>query len=349
MAFADFLGDFADKMGGGPKDGLDYVFGVERARLDSYRPSQAETDKFITLLQTAILGENKDLSQDRAAALQKILDYNDNPGVAQLKKIDPHVFAFQLALRVREPSLLDQRYVGVCGASSLITFLAKKSPAAFVDYAISVMRTGQGKLYGSTVKATCWALWGSYSGKMADADIVVLGTVGFDWLEGVTFSEAGEICDWLTAAGFRNVRNNTRIHAGALNLSQLKTIEWFRQNLDDAARFSSTKLVIIATDADLLKPLWEKKREWTTGDIMARKSGGYRCDAPLPKTIWNRKINHWTLVNHLSIEGEKEEEKLVRIKLYTWGNSLQGTYDLGPFLSYYGGHIVADPPTAELG
>jgi hypothetical protein len=343
MPFDQFLYNFQDKLGTeGPKGGLDYVFGSERANLDSYRPSQAETAKFIPLLQTAILGENKDLSQDRDAALRQILDYNENPGVSQFKGIDPHVFAFQLALRIREPSLLDQKHTEVCGASSLVTFFAKRMPSAFADYAISVMRSGEGKVYGRTVKATYWAQWGSYSKKMAAGDIVVLGTIGFDWL-GTTFAAAGDICEWLTATGFRNVRNNTNIHADELQLSPQKTIEWFRQNLDEAALFSNTKLVIIATDAELLKPLWQKKGEWTAGDILARKSGGYRVDAPLPKTIWNRQINHWALVSRLSID-----QKIVRIKLYTWGNSLQGAFDLGPFLSYYGGHIVADPPEMEV-
>jgi hypothetical protein len=343
MSFTQFCSNFEEKLDlKGAKAALDYVFGTERGNLDSYRPSRSDTKGFIRVLKTAILAEAKELSVERAAALDEILGYNENPGVSKFEGIDPPLFAFQLSLRVREPSLLDQRYTGVCGASSLVTFFAKRMPAAFADYAISLMRSGEGKVYGRSVKATCWALWGTHSKKMAAADIVVLGTVGFDWL-GTTFAAADDICEWLTATGFRKVRNNTKLHADELQLSPQKTTQWFRQNLDEAALFSNTKLVIIATDAELLKPLWQKKGEWTAGDILARKSGGYRVDSPLPKTIWNRQINHWTLVSRLSIDGQ-----IVRIKLYTWGNSLQGTFDLGPFLSYYGGHIVADPPEMEI-
>jgi hypothetical protein len=50
------------------------------------------------------------------------------------------VFAFQLALCVREPSLLNQAKVGISGENSLMIFLAKKTPSQFAEHAIDLMR-----------------------------------------------------------------------------------------------------------------------------------------------------------------------------------------------------------------
>ena len=62
------------------KDALDYVFGSEKNKLDSYEPDQKQTRDFIDYLIFAIRAENKERSQDRCLALTKVLDYNENPG-----------------------------------------------------------------------------------------------------------------------------------------------------------------------------------------------------------------------------------------------------------------------------
>jgi len=191
MAFNEFLETFRQKLGAqrvqdrvrthlehyfdfeGASDApsrvkvaLDYVFGSERKNLDSYEPDQNQTRDFIDYLIFAIQAENKknreqeeenkkkkeELSQDRCLALTKLLDYNENPGTPYFSDIKPPVFAFQLALRVREPSLIDQSDVGICGENSLMIYFAKNTPSAFAGYGISLMRNGWGNFHGLMVK-----------------------------------------------------------------------------------------------------------------------------------------------------------------------------------------------------
>ncbi len=98
------------------KKALDYVFALKREELDKFRPTQKQTKDFVDELQSAILKEDKTLSPDRVQALRKVLVYNEAPGKSRFADIDPHVFAFQLALRIREPSLMDQKESGECAA-----------------------------------------------------------------------------------------------------------------------------------------------------------------------------------------------------------------------------------------
>jgi hypothetical protein len=61
---------------------------------------------------------------------------------------------------------------------------------------------------------------------------------------------------------------------------------------------------------------------------------------PLAKTAkWS---GHWILVTRLFVR-----PKEVTIKLYCWQESMQGTFPLEPFLTYYEGFLVADPPQPE--
>lgn len=114
MSFETFLNQFKGKYQK-PKDAFDYVFATERKNLDKYRPTLPEAMAFSDFLRAAILLEEKPRSTDRAAALDKIYAYNKDPGKPYFRGIDPHVFAFQLALRVRDASLLNQANVGICG------------------------------------------------------------------------------------------------------------------------------------------------------------------------------------------------------------------------------------------
>ncbi len=138
MMFDQFLLVFQSKLkSAGLQDALDFVFGHDRSKLDSLRPNQKQTRDFVDELQAVVFKEGKELSAVRGNALSKILVYNERPGQPCFAGIDPHVFAFQLALRVREPSLIDQKTLGVCGESALMVVFAKSSPSAFADYALS--------------------------------------------------------------------------------------------------------------------------------------------------------------------------------------------------------------------
>ena len=58
-----------------------------------------------------------------------------------------------------------------------------------------------------------------------------------------------------------------------------------------------------------------------------------------PRTNPLRTTDHWVLVSSIKIKA-----KTVTVKLYSWKDSITGTFDTNTFLSYYGGCIVAERP-----
>lgn len=341
MPFQVFLDEFKRRLHQSPTAGLDYVFGSERANLGSYVPTQAQTREFVQDLQLAIAKENKDLSQDRNIALGKVFSYNENPGTPKFSSIDPSVFAFQLALRIREPSLMNQKEVGVCGETSLMIFFAKNTPSAFADYAISLIRRGEGKFYGLTVTPHSSTLSGSHSGKMPEADIVIIGSLGLGRFAFTAGTSAKDVCNLLTEAGFSSVTDKTYIVSGFRKDDDLKA------NLRDAEvalSSSPSKLVIFAIHSDLVKDLLEGKRVFAGTGSLVRKSAAGRPSIPVEaekRVNPFRGTDHWVAVSRLHLD---EQENEVTVKLYSWQHSALGEFPLDAFMTYYGGYIVADSP-----
>jgi len=347
MPFAEFLRQFRALLPGASnpqrpvarvKRALAYVFGTKRKQLDTFRPTQLEARDFIDYLLSAINLEKKALSADRNLALSKILAYNETPGKSCFADIDPHVFAFQLALRIREPSLINQAAADVCGEASLMIFVAKNTPSVFADYAISLMRNGRGKLHNLTIEPSYHTVSGSGPRRgMSEADVVTVGSLGLSLVKFFEGSGTGAVCGWLRDAGFGNVVDEV------INLSGLPGDAKLRENLAKAeTAVSAKKLVIFAIDGDLVKKLQVVKASLA-------QSEQHKSAAGLPSIVVTRSLeprtnplrgtDHWVLVSSIEIKAQT-----VVVKLYSWKDSMTGTFDTNTFLSYYGGFIVAEPP-----
>ena len=369
------------------KNALDYVFGSERKNLDSYEPDQNQTRDFIDYLISAIRVENKknkeELSQDRCLALTKLLDYNENPGTPYFSGIKPPVFAFQLALRVREPSLINQSEVGICGENSLMIYFAKNTPSAFAAYAISLMRNGWGDFHGLMVKPGPGSVESflddfresytrsSYTDylerkaskdeklatkklaakKLAAADFVIMGSLTMGFFGSIKEgSWPEEVCERLSKAGLQNVENKVNPFS-----------EPNEQNLTDAcAAVKAGKLVMLCVYAGFVQELRSYKLYLARNresDYLKRGSGKKWEEAlegegglDLTSTVkasakkGDLKSRHWILVTHLA-----ETEGKVTIKLYSWQHPVQGTLLLKTFLTHYDGYVAADPPATIRG
>jgi hypothetical protein len=85
---------------------------------------------------------------------------------------------------------------------------AKSYPAAFADYALSLMSLGSGRYYEITVQPQNRAAWKSYGKKITEADFVIIGSL----LEVDLFGKLNEgsdfegTCKRLSKAGFKNVQ-----------------------------------------------------------------------------------------------------------------------------------------------
>ena len=335
MSFAILLNTFRGMAT--PAD-LDYLFGTMRSQLDSYTPTQQETHEFIGSFIQAIGNEmNKDANkrQERIQALGSIRVYNGAPGEVKFKGINPHVFAFQLALRVREPSLIDQDQVGLCGANSVLIFFAKHDPKGFAKYALDLMKSGKGSFKDLLVNPTWSVTGGNWNSKMAAADVVTMGSLGIYFIDKLLGEGAipSTIVSWLTQAGFPKAADKS------FDFPFGWRIEALEANLREAAQDAQAgKLVIIATNGKIVNAMAQTKALVSTGTPQdARKGGDYNRFMPISENDqWVRSTNHWTVVSKLEVE-----DKFVKVKLYSWKEVLSFSVAKDKFLSYYGGHVTS--------
>jgi len=347
MPIANLLTALSNDLGPDPipaanvRTAFDRLFGAWRNRLDGLQPTQQETEQFITLMMRAVQAEAKPRSNARLQALTKLRVFNATPGQIVFSEMDPHVVAFQLALRIREPALIDQSELGLCGGNSLMVHFARKSPEGYAEYAISLLKTGSGKFHSMDVAPSLATKWGWFTGKMAAADIVALGSLGLGLIDKVVDLGAspGTLTSWLKKAGFQNAMDKTFTVTTAFSTNALL------ENLNEAAAdVTSGRLVVIAADGDLQQYMHAGK-VFAAGTAAAiRKSGAVatatgKVGPPggiKPKDGLIRRTNHFTLVSRLRVSNNR-----VDIKLYTWGHSMQRSLDLNAFLTYYGGYVVA--------
>ena len=274
MSFETFLNEFKTKYRE-PKVAFDYVFASQRKQLDKYRPTLPEAMAFIDFLRAAILLEEKPRSTDRAAALDKIYDYNKDPGQPYFPGIDPHVFAFQLALRIREPSLLNQAKVGICGENSLMIFFAKNTPSEFAEYAISLMSAGSGKFHGLIVKPeaeTWWgkSIWEMNKEKLAEVDFVTVASLAPSLFGNIKEGTTPEqVCALLSKAGFSNTQDKID------QREEFPGSEDSIRNLKEAAAaVEANKIVILGVHAEWIDMLRDLKAYYAkTWPELGRGSG----------------------------------------------------------------------------
>jgi hypothetical protein len=331
-----------------PKAALDVIFGLERSRLRGYNPSQQETTDFLLLLQQA-LHEDKKYNPNRQRALVNIMTYNVNPGAAHFTGVSPSKFAFQLALRVREPNLISQGDLGLCGANAAVIHFAKTNPIGYVDLGIQLMKTGKGMFGQSKVEPNDTLKSGVTKLRLEEADYVVLasvrGSAGFmDWAFGNSKEGIAEgmteddVIKLLKQAGYTEVED----HAASFKLFS----SWDENLALAAQRVSLGRLVIVGIHGDLVRTMKSDKKkqvdslpstnepEERAKAEAARKPGSGKVDPPVKSVL--TPTNHWVLVSKLVVSGEE-----VTIKLYSWGESLNRTMPRKNFLSCYGGFVCA--------
>ncbi len=94
--------------------------------------------------------------------------------------IDPHRFAFQSALRVREPSFINQGDLDLCGPNSIVIAFAKRDPEGYAHLCVDLMRKGSGYFGDMKIKASDALLARKPLLQLHDADYVVLASLRAD-------------------------------------------------------------------------------------------------------------------------------------------------------------------------
>ena len=184
MAFNDYLKalDAAIKAGGNFRAAL-----IDQAPDRTNPPTREQLISFLSKLRFALQLETKagaavakDAGQvgRRGAAIAEIETFVQNPSAPIVfTHIDRNLFAFQLALRVRSPRIINQDNTTLCGPVALVYDIAKRDPQRYVRFAISLFSSGTA-MFGLTQVTPSETIRNGYRANvLPEADYVVLASV----------------------------------------------------------------------------------------------------------------------------------------------------------------------------
>lgn len=305
--------------------------------------------EFVQWFRTAVQNQKtSDKTNDRGRAfdiLEKDLLKNLTPGA--FPKIDPVKFAFQLALRIREPKLINQAATNLCGPNSLVIQMAHERPSQYATLAVQLFRTGTGFIDKLEVEPGFLVRNGYDPLALGECDYVVLGSVrnsaaillGDNLVRTIgLLTKPGVLCDWLRRAGYTTVEDHTFFEVPTY-----------------------AKPIAAMTGGDLHGPRPTGFAAPTAGPdkvanlrLMAAKlNAGYKVIMNAEGDLYNQLIGtgvtnsglagpsnamatHWTYVTRITLS----PTLITEIKLYTWGGSIKKTnIRIANFASRYAGFV----------
>jgi hypothetical protein len=299
------------------------------------------------------LVQNQKLAGTRTADRVAALTYIETqllPGLGPgaFVSVDPVKFAFQLALRVREPRLINQMNANLCGPNSIVIDLARDSALQYVKLAIDLFKTGSGTLKNLIVQPA-EKLRNNYNAEaLGECDYVVLGSVrnsnALLWGELIrnigTLTKPGVLCGYLRDAGYNDVEDHTffnvPFYVQPINLITSGSIHAPRPTGFVEPGNPAQKKANLQLMANKIA-LGHKAVMNAEGVGMAQKIavGGTVTDSGLTGPS-NAMATHWTLVTKLTLSATHVTE----IKLYTWGGSFKKqNIPIDDFGSRYAGFV----------
>ena len=294
----------------------------------------------------------KDATQvaERLKAIKKIEEFvTDKQKQSMFAKINKNVFAFQLAVRVRNPRKIDQKNVTLCGPVALVYDVAKRNPVEYVDLAISLFSTGAGQLGAAFVRPSAKIRQGYRVDLLPEADYVVLASVretdaivmSSDLLRGfLTLTKPGALCEFLKRAGYHDVEDHTFLNlsvplkmlnavtAFSLNAPNRDAVDRGEGNLRRAAYELNDlrRFVVMLADIDVARVVTHMMDQGKKKQLEALAKA-----LPAGNT-------HWTAIRKLRINNDK-----VLVRLITSAGSHERILDKDVLLSRYAGYVSAAP------
>jgi hypothetical protein len=293
---------------------------------------------------------------ERVQALETIEnDFIGRPTPTSFPQIDANKFAFQLALRVREPRLINQKSTNLCGPNSLLIQLAKDRPVQYVCFAIQLFREGKSTLDRMEVEPG-FLIRSFYNEKaIGECDYVVLGSVrdsaaillGDGLVRNIgLLTKPGVLCEWLRKAGYSEVEDHTFFDVpgyvapvdllthGNINAPRPKGFQMPSapnekiSNLKTAAnKLAAGKRIIMNAEGQLSSDIVKFHKRPISNSGLTGPS--------------NAMATHWCWVSKLDVDDTAG--KVRAIKIYTWGGSFSAAdVDLDDFVSRYAGFVSYD-------
>jgi len=297
-------------------------------------------------LETGRTGGAKDAGQAsaRGRAIAEIANFLETGGASVFSNIDKNAFAFQLALRVRSPRIINQGQTTLCGPVAMVYDIAKRDPERYVRFAIALLTTGTGQLGVAQITAST-TIRNGYQRFLPEADYVVLASIrdsdavilSLEPLRNVlTLTKPGALCEFMRQAGFTDVQDHSFLELST-PLRILNAVTKFGLHGSGHNSFDQGANNLQAAQTDL-----NVRGRFVVMNADAAVAGaflngwsdrlGVRPD-PLPAAE-----THWTAVRKLRITGNT-----VRMKIVTWGGSYEGSIAKDALLSRYAGFISAQP------
>jgi hypothetical protein len=185
-----------------------------------------------------------------AWALKLLKDFAARPGTSALWSYSRQVIADQLAIRVNDPTKLNQADTYLCGVTSVVRAWAQDSPVDYAWLGIQLYdlgrgRLGKGEMLGKVVSPSVELRRSALPTGMEAADWMILASVheacniagvnNYTKDEGPLHSKAWqyarEVVAAYKAAGYKNVIDHTdNLHANNFGINDLeKANEYLRQ------------------------------------------------------------------------------------------------------------------------
>ena len=244
-------------------------------------------------------------------------------------------FILAVEARIKEPYLINQDKVNLCGPNAFFYCVATRYPDHYARYMIDLWTNGEAYLGKLHVKPSQACLKASLSGAIAPVDWVALASLrdssnsffNFDEIDDATggITYPGDMAQWFRSTLFSSVENQTNLVRRA-NLANLQQAQ---------RRYGANKSVCMLISSKV--------------------------------TSLNKKVNalpnHWVvLTSNITVDGkniahipvnelEQYESKAIELHVATWGMSKgklplhsvnpQRSLTFSDFMTYYYGFVAA--------
>lgn len=255
-------------------------------------------------------------AKQRAKA--KVAAFRSGKGTGMFKHLARKDVADGLEVRIDRPEEVDQGYSSLCGPSALVYQVARDQPDAYAQFGIDLYEKGRAKLGKLHVKpgSDCRNYNLPTASGMDAVDWVTLASIRdsenffLDYQSytdtGAGITMPGALVDWLKAAGYKDVKEETNVYFCKDQKNAQKASDLYKKGYK----------VSLFIAAKMIQSKGKKK-----------KFGSVTPD-------------HWVVLESTM----KLSAKAVQFKIFTWGEHRlvpqKGSLTLDDFLDNYYGYVA---------
>lgn len=313
-------------------------------------PRAFELSRLLAFVGTHVRGRAGEPNGRQRLALGRIQRFAETNGTIRFPGCQRTLIATELVARVLAPVYINQQNRSLCGPNSLIIDVATRRPDDYARMVIELAESSETRLNRLVVTAGRRLLWHTWArNDIAQADYIMLGSLrsssnifgyglgNLDTDEPVAgATRAKTLCDWLEAAGYINVRDETITQAMAagsqhayfgLGSNRTNNLTGKAANLQRAInQLGAGHRIIAFTSVELA-------REVMRGNLVNPET---RCGFG---AFFKPVSRHYMLVDALAASAVN-----VNMTAYTWGQRIVSVpIPVATFYDHYFGHVSAQP------